>query len=151
MCLEYIFSFTLDTFYFPVILKAVNRIKPILLILDSHQADMVLNLTTLCPHFNFRTRKNPKSGIRPCSNRYTEYPVREVNMIAFFVCLIKSRLLCICVGVFVFLSVFVYEVTLCSVSPSPCSEVIEENPYRPTYIFPENYDIHMKSKGIRWQ
>ncbi|XP_069546048.1 sorbin and SH3 domain-containing protein 1 isoform X2 [Brachyistius frenatus] len=25
-------------------------------------------------------------------------------------------------------------------------EPIEENPYRPTYIFPENYDIHMKSK-----
>ncbi|XP_034041609.1 sorbin and SH3 domain-containing protein 1 isoform X11 [Thalassophryne amazonica] len=25
-------------------------------------------------------------------------------------------------------------------------ELIEENPYRPTYIFPENYDIHMKSK-----
>ncbi|XP_029961828.1 sorbin and SH3 domain-containing protein 1 [Salarias fasciatus] len=26
-------------------------------------------------------------------------------------------------------------------------EAIEENPYRPTYIFPENYDIHMRSKG----
>ncbi|XP_058506844.1 sorbin and SH3 domain-containing protein 1 isoform X9 [Solea solea] len=25
-------------------------------------------------------------------------------------------------------------------------EPIEENPYRPTYIFPENYDTHMKSK-----
>ncbi|XP_051815679.1 sorbin and SH3 domain-containing protein 1 isoform X5 [Acanthochromis polyacanthus] len=25
-------------------------------------------------------------------------------------------------------------------------EPIEENPYRPTYIFPENYDIHMRSK-----
>ncbi|XP_074502885.1 sorbin and SH3 domain-containing protein 1 [Sebastes fasciatus] len=25
-------------------------------------------------------------------------------------------------------------------------EAIEENPYRPTYIFPENYDIQMKSK-----
>ncbi|XP_057705229.1 sorbin and SH3 domain-containing protein 1 isoform X12 [Corythoichthys intestinalis] len=25
-------------------------------------------------------------------------------------------------------------------------EPIEENPYRPTYIFPENYDIHVKSK-----
>uniref|UniRef100_A0A3B4YUT2 Sorbin and SH3 domain containing 1 n=1 Tax=Seriola lalandi dorsalis TaxID=1841481 RepID=A0A3B4YUT2_SERLL len=25
-------------------------------------------------------------------------------------------------------------------------EPIEENPYRPTYIFPENFDIHMKSK-----
>ncbi|KAM9726640.1 sorbin and SH3 domain-containing protein 1 isoform 10-T11 [Menidia menidia] len=25
-------------------------------------------------------------------------------------------------------------------------EPIEENPYRPTYIFPENYDMHMKSK-----
>ncbi|KAF7669934.1 hypothetical protein LDENG_00115130 [Lucifuga dentata] len=25
-------------------------------------------------------------------------------------------------------------------------EAIEENPYRPTYIFPENYDIRMKSK-----
>ncbi|XP_024916569.1 sorbin and SH3 domain-containing protein 1 isoform X3 [Cynoglossus semilaevis] len=25
-------------------------------------------------------------------------------------------------------------------------EPIEENPYRPTYIFPENYDIHMKSR-----
>ncbi|XP_028325439.1 sorbin and SH3 domain-containing protein 1 isoform X11 [Gouania willdenowi] len=24
---------------------------------------------------------------------------------------------------------------------------IEENPYRPTYIFPENYDIQMRSKG----
>ncbi|KAG7229958.1 hypothetical protein INR49_009678 [Caranx melampygus] len=30
-------------------------------------------------------------------------------------------------------------------------EPIEENPYRPTYIFPENFDIQMKSKGIRWQ
>uniref|UniRef100_A0A7N8WRC5 Sorbin and SH3 domain-containing protein 1-like n=1 Tax=Mastacembelus armatus TaxID=205130 RepID=A0A7N8WRC5_9TELE len=29
-------------------------------------------------------------------------------------------------------------------------EPIEVNPYRPTYIFPENYDSHMKSKGIRW-
>uniref|UniRef100_A0A671XMJ9 Sorbin and SH3 domain containing 1 n=1 Tax=Sparus aurata TaxID=8175 RepID=A0A671XMJ9_SPAAU len=26
-------------------------------------------------------------------------------------------------------------------------EPIEENPYRPTYIFPENYDIQMKSKA----
>ncbi|XP_076025458.1 sorbin and SH3 domain-containing protein 1 [Genypterus blacodes] len=25
-------------------------------------------------------------------------------------------------------------------------EAIEENPYRPTYIFPENYDIHMRPK-----
>ncbi|CAB1425099.1 unnamed protein product [Pleuronectes platessa] len=25
-------------------------------------------------------------------------------------------------------------------------EPIEENPYRPTYIFPENFDIHMRSK-----
>lgn len=40
---------------------------------------------------------------------------------------------------------------LSSVSPSLCSEAIEENPYRPTYIFPENCDIQMKSKGIRWQ
>lgn len=37
---------------------------------------------------------------------------------------------------------------LCSVSPSLCSEPIEENPYRPTYIFPDNYDIQTKSKGI---
>uniref|UniRef100_A0A8D3APQ0 Sorbin and SH3 domain containing 1 n=1 Tax=Scophthalmus maximus TaxID=52904 RepID=A0A8D3APQ0_SCOMX len=28
-------------------------------------------------------------------------------------------------------------------------EPIEENPYRPTYIFPENIDSQMKSKGIR--
>uniref|UniRef100_A0A673B8E9 Sorbin and SH3 domain containing 1 n=1 Tax=Sphaeramia orbicularis TaxID=375764 RepID=A0A673B8E9_9TELE len=28
-------------------------------------------------------------------------------------------------------------------------EPIEENPYRPTYIFPDSYDIHMRSKGIR--
>lgn len=51
----------------------------------------------------------------------------------------------------VFLYVFVCYVTLCSVSPPLRSEPIEENPYRPTYIFPENYDIQMKSKGIRWQ
>uniref|UniRef100_A0AAQ4QBU2 Sorbin and SH3 domain containing 1 n=1 Tax=Gasterosteus aculeatus aculeatus TaxID=481459 RepID=A0AAQ4QBU2_GASAC len=30
-------------------------------------------------------------------------------------------------------------------------EPIEENPYRPTYIFPDNSDIQMRSKGIRWQ
>uniref|UniRef100_A0A8C2Z2P5 Sorbin and SH3 domain containing 1 n=1 Tax=Cyclopterus lumpus TaxID=8103 RepID=A0A8C2Z2P5_CYCLU len=28
-------------------------------------------------------------------------------------------------------------------------EPIEENPYRPTYVFPDNYDIQTKSKGIR--
>uniref|UniRef100_A0A3P9IFI4 Sorbin and SH3 domain containing 1 n=1 Tax=Oryzias latipes TaxID=8090 RepID=A0A3P9IFI4_ORYLA len=27
------------------------------------------------------------------------------------------------------------------------TESIEENPYRPTYTFPENYDSHMKTKG----
>lgn len=62
-------------------------------------------------------------------------------------------MLCFSVGVqalYMFLHVFVCNVTLCSVSPPLCSEPIEENPYRPTYIFPENYDIQMKSKGIRW-
>lgn len=37
----------------------------------------------------------------------------------------------------------------CAVSPSLCSESIEENPYHPTYIFPESYDIQVKPKGIR--
>lgn len=45
----------------------------------------------------------------------------------------------------------VCHVTLCSVSPRLYSETIEGNPYRPTYIFPDNYDIQMKSKGIRRQ
>lgn len=35
---------------------------------------------------------------------------------------------------------------LSSVSPSLCIEPIEENPYRPTYIFPESYEIQVKSK-----
>uniref|UniRef100_A0A674NPQ1 Sorbin and SH3 domain containing 1 n=1 Tax=Takifugu rubripes TaxID=31033 RepID=A0A674NPQ1_TAKRU len=30
-------------------------------------------------------------------------------------------------------------------------ESIEENPYRPSYIFPENYDVQVKSKGTRWR
>uniref|UniRef100_A0A3Q3GDM7 Sorbin and SH3 domain containing 1 n=1 Tax=Labrus bergylta TaxID=56723 RepID=A0A3Q3GDM7_9LABR len=46
----------------------------------------------------------------------------------------------------VFLYVFVFDVTMCSVSSSLCSEPIEENPYRPTYIFPEKKDSQMRSK-----
>lgn len=55
--------------------------------------------------------------------------------------------LCVCVGVCVFICVPKCFIKLSSVSPSPLSEPLEENPYRPTYIFPENYDIQMKSKG----
>lgn len=78
--------------------------------------------------FCFRALKSPKSGIRQCSSRSTK-------------CLVSPPppplLLPLC-----------WCVMLTSASPSQRSESIEENPYRPTYIFPENYDIPMKIKGI---
>lgn len=106
------------------------------------------------PHLHFRTLKSPKTGTRQCSNRYTEYPVRgKTSTFDVFLCWL-SRPVCVCVSKCVCMLYVVYVVcyvTLCSVSPSLCSEPIEENPYRPTYIFPDNSDIQMRSKGIRWQ
>lgn len=80
--------------------------------------------------------------------------VREFIIISTFCMFNQFCMLCFSVGVqalCMFLYVFVCNVMLCSVSPPLRSEPIEENPYRPTYIFPENYDIQVKSKGIRWQ
>lgn len=35
----------------------------------------------------------------------------------------------------------------CVFCHSPYSEPVEENPYRPTYIFPESYDRPLKTRG----
>lgn len=45
---------------------------------------------------------------------------------------------CVCMHVHILLSVFCH--------PS-YSEPVEENPYRPTYIFPESYDRPLKTRG----
>lgn len=102
----------------------------------------------------FRTLRSPKTGTRQCSNRYTKYPVGLSHGFHFVdvcfvhhVVLLASKL-SVCVSICVF---FLCYVTLYSVSPSLHSEPIEENPYRPTYTFPENYDIQVKSKGTWWK
>lgn len=105
----------------------------------------------------FRTRRSPKTGTRRCSNRYTKYLVRPFHpfhcrsscrpvsvqalCVSVFVCVSVSVRMCVCV--------YSCYVTLCSVSPSLHSEPIEENPYRPTYTFPENYDTQVKPRGTR--
>ena len=80
--------------------------------------------------------------------------------------------LCLCACVFVSVCVCVCVCVFCSQSsvlPKRCvlpvnslslyvstiahrSETPEENPYRPTYMFPENYDrLVVRSKGIQWR
>lgn len=43
--------------------------------LETHCSPQHKNETLTCPRVTFRTLKNPKTGTRQCSNRYTESPV----------------------------------------------------------------------------
>ena len=120
-----------------------------------------------CSHLFHRTQTSPKTGTRACSNRYTGYQVRfSVHLLPMCVCVCVFVRVCLSLCVFVCVCVFCSQ---SSVLPKRCvlpvnslslyvstiahrSETPEENPYRPTYMFPENYDrLVVRSKGIQWR
>ena len=71
----------------------------------------MLQLISLLAYLSCRTRRSPKTGIRICSNRYTEYPVRNnLSSLVLFACLTRCYL-CITLPV----SVLSFSSPLCSV------------------------------------
>lgn len=98
----------------------------------------------MCTIFSSRTQSCQRTGTETCSNRFTKSQVK-MHLANQHLCvqnlnMSRSHFSHVSMWVFIFVSV-------CFVFHSPYSETVEENPYRPTYIFPESNDRPLKTRG----